>query len=716
MLYDDTPIPTSLPLKRGELLGDRYRIEVHIGGGGFGVVFRALDTVTRGTVAVKVLTGTVDLQDVRREVVALRALRLPGVLQLLDQGFHRGIPYLVTALVDGAHFPGPFTHQTWHVLAPLAAQLLRIVAHIHAAGAIHLDLKPENILVDARGAVTVLDLGLATGPALGATAHQRSAGSVMWAAPEVQYGEAGTAKSDVFSVGKMLNHFVSACPPEVQAVLDQMRSMPRRRPTAWEALERLGIAPALSLPSQGGLQRSSVRATIQTDDVRAREDLLQQLFGRRSVVPHAEAQETVDHWIRTGTLVKEPNSTVAGLGRWRVFPTPARALVESKPMVNVSRVETLRAMGRHREALELACVSLRDRVEPRYERRLVRTLTLSALALRDGHSINEALFQLGRAHTPAPALERLAQAALHAREASRVRLELEAITVVDDDVLSVQAVELLLLSTDSTESDVFDRFDRIAEEGRFPRLSARLLDWQGRRAWLAGTYEQAAVLYLRSARQAPCVEDQLRSWINGIDALIESGAYGAAMEHAERLYRLAKGVQHAAYMVRAVWMYRNAARRAGCWVVPHVELIDAFEAFGDRHYTGLVALYEAIACWQSERLKMGHTLARRAVVNLSPIDRSIADAAATLASAVAAVTVVTPMGLDALAEHALTQRWSDIDWQVLGIIASVPMGAAWRADAQRLAKAAPDPERRREVFSPQQVLDGYVAPNWRWRL
>ena len=43
---------------------------------------------------------------IRREIAALRLLRLPGVAQLRDEGIEEGRPFLVMDLVQGAPFPG----------------------------------------------------------------------------------------------------------------------------------------------------------------------------------------------------------------------------------------------------------------------------------------------------------------------------------------------------------------------------------------------------------------------------------------------------------------------------------------------------------------------------------------------------------------------------------------------------------------------------------
>ena len=80
-----------------------------LGEGGSGVVYAGVDRLTEKAVAVKVLrhARASARQDLRREAAALRLLRLPGIVQLLDEGVEDDLVYLVTELVDGAPFPAP---------------------------------------------------------------------------------------------------------------------------------------------------------------------------------------------------------------------------------------------------------------------------------------------------------------------------------------------------------------------------------------------------------------------------------------------------------------------------------------------------------------------------------------------------------------------------------------------------------------------------------
>src|SRR5262245_35145245 len=104
-------VPETLPL--GELsappplLVGRYRVGPLIGRGGSGRVHRAFDTLEQRDVAVKFSAMTDERSRLRnrRERVALRRLRLPGVVRMLDDGDDGHQSFLVMELVEG----GPFS-------------------------------------------------------------------------------------------------------------------------------------------------------------------------------------------------------------------------------------------------------------------------------------------------------------------------------------------------------------------------------------------------------------------------------------------------------------------------------------------------------------------------------------------------------------------------------------------------------------------------------
>lgn len=239
-----------------ELIADRYEIGEWLGEGAFGRVYRARDRLTGHLVAVKLSPAT---PSARREVVALRLLKVPGVVRLIDEGQHDGLHFMVTEHVIGVAFPDFRAPQPWAQLAPLTRQLIKIVARVHQLDALHLDLKPHNVLVRADGTVVVLDWGLAGGAFLGQAASE-SGGTRRYASPERVQGTRVDARSDLYSLGVMLTDAMSAAPEHVAAVLRDMTShAPEARPpSAHAAFERLFGSELSWTPPAAGVGASSI--------------------------------------------------------------------------------------------------------------------------------------------------------------------------------------------------------------------------------------------------------------------------------------------------------------------------------------------------------------------------------------------------------------------------------------------------------------------------
>src|SRR5881628_3743727 len=83
-----------------------YEITAQLGAGGMGEVFRARDTRLDRDVALKVLPASVvmdadRLQRFEQEARATAALNHPNILVVHDVGTDRGIPYVVSELLEG---------------------------------------------------------------------------------------------------------------------------------------------------------------------------------------------------------------------------------------------------------------------------------------------------------------------------------------------------------------------------------------------------------------------------------------------------------------------------------------------------------------------------------------------------------------------------------------------------------------------------------------
>ena len=188
------------------MIARRYELLDRLGRGGFGEVWRAHDHVAREDVAVKLMDRARIAHPlrVRREIAALRRLRVPGVVRLLDEGIEGSWFFLVMEVAPGAAFPGPGVAGFADVLFR-ASRVLEALGRVHAHGLIHRDLKPANILVDDRGRATLLDFGVALASTdARITSNFDVVGTPAYLAPEQVSGEALGPRADLYAVGVML--------------------------------------------------------------------------------------------------------------------------------------------------------------------------------------------------------------------------------------------------------------------------------------------------------------------------------------------------------------------------------------------------------------------------------------------------------------------------------------------------------------------------------
>jgi eukaryotic-like serine/threonine-protein kinase len=189
-----------MPLPVGTCLGP-YEIEVLLGSGGMGDVYRARDTRLRRTVAIKV--GREQFSDrFRREARAIAALNHPHICALYDVG----PDFMVMEHVEGSLLRGPLPSSK---VLEYTCELCDALEAAHRKGIVHRDLKPGNIMITRHG-VKVLDFGLAK---ISGDETQTEPGMAMgtpaYMAPEQRAGRITDNRADIFSLGCVIYEMVT---------------------------------------------------------------------------------------------------------------------------------------------------------------------------------------------------------------------------------------------------------------------------------------------------------------------------------------------------------------------------------------------------------------------------------------------------------------------------------------------------------------------------
>lgn len=202
----------------GQTIDGRYRIDVRIGEGGLGSVYKAHHLKLGRSVAVKVLRSELrSVPEIRqrfeREVRTLSSLSHPNIVTITDYGDERGMPYLVMELAEGKEL---------NVLAKegmeprraleVTRQILSSLSYAHARDVVHRDLKPANVIVcpmpEGRDHAVVLDFGLAKFMGDDGSGHDLTrsglvVGTPAYLPPEQLGGgsKKADARSDLYAVG-----------------------------------------------------------------------------------------------------------------------------------------------------------------------------------------------------------------------------------------------------------------------------------------------------------------------------------------------------------------------------------------------------------------------------------------------------------------------------------------------------------------------------------
>jgi tetratricopeptide (TPR) repeat protein len=156
----------SLRAQLEKALGQTYRIERELGGGGMSRVFLATETAFERDVVLKVLppdlAGSVSSERFKREIATAARLQHAHIVPLLSAGDANGLPWFSMPYVEGETLRGRLKHGELPVgdAVRILRDIASALAYAHARGVVHRDIKPENVLL-AEGAASVSDFGVA---------------------------------------------------------------------------------------------------------------------------------------------------------------------------------------------------------------------------------------------------------------------------------------------------------------------------------------------------------------------------------------------------------------------------------------------------------------------------------------------------------------------------------------------------------------------------
>ncbi len=294
---------------------DQYQLVRELGGGGFGVVYLARDTVSGIEVAVKGLPPVVknnaeELDQIRRNFALVSRLHHPNIAAALVLHPARDVHYELEqvrqslrvlpgdTLMVMTYAPG-VTLSKWRKQFPegrvpvnLALDICRQIAsaldYAHAEKVAHRDIKPANIMVETREgsiSVKVLDFGLAAEirSSMNRVSQEKgdTSGTRPYMAPEQWAGKKQDGKTDQYALAVLFYELVSGEVPFLGAFetgdpIIMMTAVGQREPDQ---------LPMLSAVQNSSLLRALSKTPVQRYDSCL--DLWEALSGIQLSVEHS---------------------------------------------------------------------------------------------------------------------------------------------------------------------------------------------------------------------------------------------------------------------------------------------------------------------------------------------------------------------------------------------------------------------------------------------
>lgn len=630
-LLEDPDAP-ALP----ERLGD-FKILALLGGGGMGVVYRALQESLGRTVALKLVRPEQLFfpgarERFRREVAAVARLSHPGIVPVYAFGEEQGVPFFAMeevhgctlaevlesvagtppAELRGADFhaalrarlaarglapssspsssspsspsireaapPAVFTGSWAGACAELARQVAVALDQAHRQGVLHRDVKPSNVLVTPDGRALVFDFGLALEE--GVPQETRSGtllGSLPYLAPEQLAGARADRRTDVYALGVTLYELLACARPYAAGTPAELK----------DAIEAGAAQP---------LRRRNACVPRDLESVVAQ---AMDPSAERRYASAADLARDLEHFLALRPVTARPVGPLRRLARWaRRRPGAAAAAALAVVLVvggpsgfAVQRTLATRALDTARAQAEVE----RARAEANLDRAV--TAALDLLAEVGGEELagvpgmeqkRRALLERALAVLAEVASERADDPAL---AASRARVELQAARV-RDMLGDLEGGERGLIEAESALRALPGEEHLLAD-----CLSARAQNAarRGRLEEMLALDAEAEALYRKLASAAPG-DAGLRVHLanllhNAGAALFRAGRTDEALALHERAAREARAIEGpAASGAEVIWTQGRTAAGLGLALCEVGRLSEA-----EAQYTAATELLERAA-------------------------------------------------------------------------------------------------------------------------
>lgn len=270
-------LPPAPQLKAGDLF-EGYRVLRQLHAGSRSHVYLARDENDGLRVALKVPStehaeDAGQLASLELEEWVMRRITHQNVLRAAPIRQARRHLFSVAEFVGGQTLdewmhdhPQPELVQVRDIVRQIASGLLAL----HRREMLHRDLRPQNLMIDADGTVRIIDFGSVRVAGVdeltrGGLDDSAYAGTLQYSPPELYYGEAANARSDLYSLGVIAYQLLTGALPYGNRLPSTLSR---------SALRKLRYRPASELnPAVPGWMDAAIAKAVSLDPARRYEEL-----------------------------------------------------------------------------------------------------------------------------------------------------------------------------------------------------------------------------------------------------------------------------------------------------------------------------------------------------------------------------------------------------------------------------------------------------------